>query len=550
MAESQVKTGIVVEGDAKGGIAALKSVTKEAAKMRIDTKKLGDGINSLPDKLGKASTGLLLFQNSMSQMGGKVADAANKLTAIAGIAATGGPLGIALAGLTAAAIAGSAAWEAYNADVVAAENATKSLAKIFDESDKRMQQRTASLEELTKQLENFGKTTREIQLESLRAEIALTEQSRDIKQQEIAQMFRQAAELQKQAGLRTENSEAIRQEADHLVRTAMAMEEGVKRGEQIVEINRKRIETLEAMTQREQQAERATARRQERQRKAAEDAKVAAAEQLDMMRAIDDARKAFAESERMDIDRNAQARIAAIEQEQQIALENARIQDQLMTQRAQKNAETTAQAIHLASQAAEVIVDTEMSANQKSLELMKMGMAALRDAVLKRITTYAVEAAAGGMSKSVAQLGPFGLIVGAGVAAAAFAAVMAFAQKLNTGGFVRDQQAGFVAGGMPGRDSTMAALTPGELVASTGEVQGIRKFLSRLVSDDKARDISGMVGMGGTQRGDTRMAAANQTVIINPRTWVPDRTEELRMARRLGDNTARRLRVLGAQRVV
>lgn len=77
--------------------------------------------------------------------------------------------------------------------------------------------------------------------------------------------------------------------------------------------------------------------------------------------------------------------------------------------------------------------------------------------VTASVTARAVEAAAGTMAWSAA-LGPIGLAVGVGLAAAVSSAVLALLQ-----GMPRAQR-GMVVGGQPGRDSVMAWLEPGEVV--------------------------------------------------------------------------------------
>lgn len=90
------------------------------------------------------------------------------------------------------------------------------------------------------------------------------------------------------------------------------------------------------------------------------------------------------------------------------------------------------------------------------------------EAVMKQALTFIVAKAAGAAASSyssaVEELGwPWGLVIGAGAAATAFAAVSAMKSKVKK--FARG---GLVTGGQPGSDSVPSLLTPGELVLPVG----------------------------------------------------------------------------------
>jgi hypothetical protein len=118
---------------------------------------------------------------------------------------------------------------------------------------------------------------------------------------------------------------------------------------------------------------------------------------------------------------------------------------------------------------------------------------------------------------------PYGLVLGAAFAAAAFGAVAASGQSLAGGGFVR--------GGERGRDSVPTILSPGEYVSSTSEVAGFVKFATRLLGDQRGRELAGVAGMGQGQARAETGGGRGGDVVINNAIWYPDTVAKLRMTR-------------------
>jgi len=175
MPDSQEKVGLIVEATDKAS-AVIKQIGATATSafngVSDGVKKAGAHIASLPDKLGKSATALLLFQNATSQMGGKVADAANKLAALGGIIATGGPVGIAIAGLTLGLAAASYAWEAFTQETRDAETAQKAITDVFARNNEKLTSARERTKALGDEVKFFGLTTREAAVASLKEQIA------------------------------------------------------------------------------------------------------------------------------------------------------------------------------------------------------------------------------------------------------------------------------------------------------------------------------------------------------------------------------------------
>lgn len=138
---------------------------------------IGKAVKSMPEQFGKASAAMLVMQNSTSQMGGKIADVGNKVTGVASLLMTGGPMGVALAAAAALTMAASVAWDAYSAETRHAEAAQRSLEVAMQKLNDRMTAQTAGVEKLKKEYADFGKTTAQITIDDLKKEIEMRERS-------------------------------------------------------------------------------------------------------------------------------------------------------------------------------------------------------------------------------------------------------------------------------------------------------------------------------------------------------------------------------------
>ena len=168
----EAEFGIIVTGDNRSS-SALKSAGADVAKLNDRSKALKGTVTALPGQLGNVSAGLLLMGSSSSQAGGRIADMANKVVAIAALMATGGPLGIALAASTALIAAGALAWDAYNKEAEDAKRIQAILSKAVSDATGRLAEQETTLRSLREELRNFGKDQETIVIEGLENEIKL-----------------------------------------------------------------------------------------------------------------------------------------------------------------------------------------------------------------------------------------------------------------------------------------------------------------------------------------------------------------------------------------
>ncbi|MHC4180583.1 MAG: hypothetical protein ACYSWU_24040, partial [Planctomycetota bacterium] len=168
---AEQKVGIIVEAvdKASATLGKIGSIGKKAL------SGLSGSVSALPDQLGKASTALLLLQNSTSQMGGAAADAVNKIVSLASVAATGGPAGIAIAGITTAIAGWSKIQEVANASTVLLEKAQKRLAEEVKNLKEEVKKEADALRDLDEQYKNLGKTSDEVLIEKAKAAIIVAE---------------------------------------------------------------------------------------------------------------------------------------------------------------------------------------------------------------------------------------------------------------------------------------------------------------------------------------------------------------------------------------
>lgn len=148
-------------------------------------------------------------------------------------------------------------------------------------------------------------------------------------------------------------------------------------------------------------------------------------------------------------------------------------------------------------------------------QLGKQAIIAVLNAAKTFIIAKATEAGASAYADSVEKEGvPLGLVIGAGFAAAAIAAVTALISRLQDGGFV--------TGGLQGRDSVPALLAPGEFVMSRGEVSGFQKFAKRMLGEGAGQQLANAAQQTrtGSQAPPTSQVG---TINFNNQMMFPDR---------------------------
>ena len=123
------------------------------------TADLGKTVSGLPDKFSKSSAILTTFGSASTGMGGQVAGATGKLADMAAVMATGGPIGIAIAGVTGAVAAGTVIWDLHRAPIEAAKNAYKSMSAVVAASTATLLAQEQEIKRINREVEFWGKTS-------------------------------------------------------------------------------------------------------------------------------------------------------------------------------------------------------------------------------------------------------------------------------------------------------------------------------------------------------------------------------------------------------
>lgn len=177
---------------------------------------------------------------------------------------------------------------------------------------------------------------------------------------------------------------------------------------------------------------------------------------------------AMVESSTSAIDAILARRLAAIDAETAAFDAQAKLQDDQMEQRRERALSVST---FIADSFGEATL-ASISANEGLADSVKTLANVIRDNLIKAaigaITAHAAEAAAAAFAAHAGI--PFtGLAIGAAAAGVALLQVQAFA-----GGIKKFNQGGLVTGGIPGRDSVPALLTPGEVVVPAPAVKAAR----------------------------------------------------------------------------
>ena len=111
------------------------------------------------------------------------------------------------------------------------------------------------------------------------------------------------------------------------------------------------------------------------------------------------------------------------------------------------------------------VISGQKKSGQAFVEVIVGGLNTTIEIIKQSIMAYAVKAMAAVMAGEVATKGPFGLITGLVLGSMVMSAFQGILGKVPTAkGY---NKGGYVTGGVPGRDSVPAMLTPGEYVLNT-----------------------------------------------------------------------------------
>lgn len=485
--------------------ASSKGLKKaEAAFDKFKGKVAGAGkaVSGLPSQFGTASTALLLLQNSTSKMGGAAADAANKLTAVAALVATGGPIGIGIAVLTGLVAIGATIWEGYTVEIRGVQENVKKINELFRKQATVLQAITDGTRALREETEFLGETQKQIQLIQLNKEI-------ELRKRVVVQLFAQADAT-------FANSEATRDQLIVDDKTAKAalrfLQLAVERREALI-INiaaeKAVTEVREIQAAKEQRRSKARLKRIQEEDKAKKEADDRDSRRRE--RAIDD--------ENARIGRAAEAFLADSAFRNEIRAKNEAAEIASAQKVSALREQLSQQIASAAVSASQQIVTAAISGDEGATKAATTAASAQVAAAIAQAAAKAIAAHAGV---------PFvGVILGGIAAAASVALIKKFA---SSEGF---SHGGLVTGGVSGRDSVPAMLTPGELV--------IPEPVVRNLTNKRAMSHGGIVmaQQGGIIGG---LPAPQPTVIkLSINSLVPPSTAEATRAARVLGNTLTRL---------
>jgi len=465
----------------------------------VSSKSAGDSVAKLPDALGKASTSMLLFQNATSQMSGRLADAANKITAVAGLAATGGPLGIALASATGLLIAGSAAWDAYKADTKAAEDAQRSIEGVLIGTRLRLSEQKDAVRSLSDELRLFGLSARQQQIKLLEEQIESSNINIQALERETDAIVRKNAE--------DENSIVIQEDlSDREQRTIEANDRAIDVANKANDVRRQKLDLLKQL----QTAEENEKLRLERKSKLTAD--------VAKMEREAERKKREAERQREEVlraraqrEREVQQQILALREEQarkELEIRTKATNEQIALSEAaqQRTVELITSGVNITGAAFSALIDGTTDAKTAVKQFAQQSIQAVVQFATKSILANAAVAGSGAAA-SQAAIPVVGPLLATVASTAIYTLSKAFLNKFERGGVVR--------GGTPGQDSVLGLLKPNERVLTVEENRDIERFARSVLRTRPSQTGGGAVGpaapgfaSGGVVQSPTPVAAA------------------------------------------
>lgn len=181
MADTVAQTGIEVVAEDKTA-PAFKSASKGAerlakkfASIKVPLASVGNGLKALPDAAGKASAAMLLLNGSASQFGAGAADTVNKLGPLVAIVAIGGPLGIGLAAIAAAALAAAAIFNVFSERTKSLTAEQEALNKVWARGKERLDDLQSQVDSANEAFLSSGRDALEMQQEQIQNQVTLAE---------------------------------------------------------------------------------------------------------------------------------------------------------------------------------------------------------------------------------------------------------------------------------------------------------------------------------------------------------------------------------------
>jgi hypothetical protein len=504
-----------------GSNASLRMVASVEDRATAPLKAIGQEAKRMGEGFSKSAAALRLVEGAAGQMGGKVADAAAKVSGLAGIVGSGGPLGVAMAAGTALVAAATAAWKLYNADAAAASDAMKSMDESLRRMNERMGKHKDALVAITDELRFFGQSSDEIAIQKGEERLAIIDEEIERNGKLISELARKRYSQEGLGDVDAKQLEALKANNDAMRLQAETIAANNKRLQERIDLQFK-----ESEEQRRAAAATQAAADAKRQQEKEEEERLKRLKDLEESRAK---RRADAEAKltaylKEQADKREQIAIhvtnGVVETEEKGAKERQKTEEQLARDKEAMQQRVAA----VATEAVQLMVSAALSGSGKqrdaAIEAAKIQIAA-------SIAKAAIEAIA-------AHAGiPFaGVVLGA----AAATAIVALAGKYNTG----FAHGGTVRGGTPGRDSVPIMAMPGEMVLPVGVANEIRS----IASSNGPRSSSGGFAAGGTVSSRSGGMGGGPTIVQEFKSWSPNGIEARRAAREI----RRELKTLGMRR--
>lgn len=551
------QVGIIITAEDRTGPAVAKS-SKAVDAMRGKFQAVGKQVGAMPGQFGAASAAMMMMGSSTSQMGGVVADAGNKITAVASMMMMGGPLGIALAAATLAVMAVSAAFDAMNESAKKANARTNELIDTMSKSLAVTTSHVTQVKVMRAELAGIADASLKIGLSEEFAEV--TEQMEDLRREklELQKAFMAAPAINKaqleQLDTLTKTIETLDSQREAIMHVLLA----TKAKEDAEEAATKKTATAIVVRNAELDRSRGKVKQLEDQITVAG---LSAAEGKQRLIAIEiwelsttenltKGKRAYLASlgDQLELLDQIVAKEGADEAAQGRADRDREIQQENLSYF--EGIESKKQEIRDANEQRRIDIAEDTAATEQRLaretqQMQLTGINAVGDAMAAVATAaildhenmgkvaiqavvsttktiimaYAAQAAAGAIAGNSA-IPVVGIVLGMAAASVAFALVEAYISQLPSfaGG-------GVVPGISQGYDSVLARLEPEEMVLPVE--------ISRAMRTGRAPSSTGNVTIGG---GDQALSGGGTTTVVNnfSSLEVPDRARTRRMVRDMG----------------
>lgn len=449
--------------------------------------ELGKTFKRLPDGFSKAASAMTIVEGAADGMGGAFATATGKVSQMVSLITAGGPVGMAIAGLTAAVAVLKIAFDEYNRSAADAVKANEAIAGVMAKNYEKSAKMADDLETLRRKLRDYGKDEAALSQEEIGRRQKGLQTIRDQIAAQTTRLGQVNSEIVAIARLNLEEGRSAEPRKRALAEEQAYLLANIQQNKNLAEVYSKQLETAhkiaaaktelhsldvnndklkEKLPEQEREAAEAARRALEvRKQAAAENARLAAVDLASLARQgkAQDA----ADAKKLAAQESMQKKLA--QKSTQKALESER--HMLETQ-----ADYWRTFAAAASQSISIIGDefAAVAAGEKSFA------AAAGSSALRMAETIILTAAASAAAKQLeahAFLPFVGLAIGGAAAAAIFGVIRGYMSKLP-----KAAEGYMVRGGLPGIDSVPVMAQAGEPILSRKQWGAIERLAKRLES--------------------------------------------------------------------